>query len=136
MTIYFLKFIHILIALSLLGLSVYCIVLTSSRKYAVANVYQHKKILRIHGLMLLVVMCAILTGTFLVYPTSFTFQTPWIRAAYLLCLIFTAGILLMTFLKRKLVTPKRYVWLIPYFMLTVILMGLVHDAVTKTTFIF
>lgn len=136
MTIYFLKFIHVLVALSLLGLAVYCMTLTASRKYAMANAYQQHKILRLHRLMLLIVALAMLTGTFLVYPKNFTFHTPWIRAAYLLSLIFAAGILLLTFLKKKTKTPQRLAWLFFYFMLSLILIGIVHDAVTKTTFIF
>lgn len=136
MLIYLLKFLHVLIALSLIGLAVYCIVLTSSRKYAIANVHHHNKILRAHRAMLLIIVFALVSGTLMVYPRNFNFHTPWIRAAYLFSAIVIAGMLTMTFLKKKFSTPKRSVWLVFYFVLLVILMTIVHDAMTKTTFLF
>jgi hypothetical protein len=136
MGIYFLKFAHVLVALSLLGLAVYCIVLTGSRKYAIANIHHHNKILRAHRAMLVIVVFALISGSLLVYPKNFTFHTPWIRAAYLFCMVFVAGILGMTLWKKKFVTSKRMTWLTLYILLIIILLGLVHDAVTKTTFLF
>jgi uncharacterized membrane protein SirB2 len=81
--------------------------------------------------MLYFSLFAILTGTLLVYPKHFTFHTPWIQAAYLLVTIFSLGILT---LQKKNKIP-RLIKLFSYLILIVILIGVIHDAVTKSTFI-
>ncbi len=112
MLINFLKFFHVLFALSLLGSVIYCI--------ALANSYQYKNI---NKFMLWISLFAVLTGTLLVYPKHFTFHTPWIEAAYILTFVFSLGVLLLTLLKRN--------FLFVYFLLGIILIFIIHDAVTK-----
>jgi hypothetical protein len=107
---HFVKFIHILCALGLLGGTTY-------RFMAIT--------FRLNKLFLLLAGLAILTGTLLIYPTHFTFHTPWIIAAYLLTFFYILGVTLSLFLK----TPSRLI----YFFLMVTLILIIHDAVTKTT---
>lgn len=108
--IYFIKFIHILCALGLLGGTTYSLVAVTRQ---------------LNKIFLLAAGLAILTGTILIYPTHFTFHTPWIIAAYLLTFAYILGIRLSLFLKK----PTRLL----YFILIMVLILIVHDAVTKTT---
>jgi uncharacterized membrane protein YozB (DUF420 family) len=73
---------------------------------------------------------ALITGTLLVHPKNFTFHTPWIKAAYLLLIAFSLGILM---LKKYIINP--YLLRFSYFILLIILIFITHDAVTKTTFL-
>lgn len=121
-----LKCIHLLLTLSLLGSIFYCLILVSLKKYT--------ELIRFNRIMLWLLVLTILTGTLLVYPKHFTFQTPWIKAAYIFVFLFgTIVSMLLVFKKRA---YSRAVWGISYFLLMMILIGIVHDAVTKTTFLF
>lgn len=109
----FLKFFHVLIALSLIGLTGYSI---GNSKHA-------------QNLALLVLcLLAIITGTFLVIPKGYHFHTDWIRAAYFLGLLFCGGIL-MVWNRGKWVRAGAFIFLFA------VLIIITHDAVTKSTFL-
>lgn len=124
MIIYLLKFIHVIAALSILGLSIICFILIDKKNLIT---FANKIILSF-------TVFAILTGTFLIYPKNFTFHTPWIQAAYLLTTIIACVMLWFIYFKNHL--KDRWLGRIVYFVLILILIFVVHDAVTKTTFIY
>ncbi len=128
MLVYVLKFVHLLLTLSLLGSTLFCVILASF------NVHpeRHTLIARFSRLMLWLLLFALLTGTLLVYPKHFTFHTPWIQAAYIL--VFLSGTLLSAIYFSRKKTLPRGVMYAGFFVLLTILIAVVHDAVTKTTF--
>lgn len=134
MLIHFLKFFHVLITVGLLGSALYCLILIFSKKAAPAHCVQHDQVTCMNKIMLLLLVLAMLTGTFLVYPKQFTFHTHWIQAAYFLSLLCIFGISLLILFKKKI--KMRSVWMFSYLVLIVILIGIIHDAVTKSTFVF
>jgi hypothetical protein len=109
MLIAFLKFFHLLLILGLLSASLYSFV--SGPRYQRA--------------ILWITVLSVLTGSLLVYPTHFTFHTPWIQAAYVFAGLYSVGILI------TLKYPSRIVC----FILLWLLLFALHDAVTKTTFL-
>lgn len=126
MFIYIIKFIHLLIALGLLGSTLYCVYLISSNTLT--------KITRLNKIILFMSPFALLTGTLLIYPSNYTFHTHWIQAAYIFFILFCIGMICLIFFKEKLTSPWQ--WRITYLLLIIILLFITHDAVTKTTFIF
>jgi hypothetical protein len=141
MLIHFLKFIHILITVSLLGAVIFCVILISSKKFTLRDFYCNNNVTGINKIILWLSVLTILTGTFLVYPKHFTFHTPWIQAAYILILVFSSAIGSLLWIRKKkqlaalLPQFQRWLWLFVYGLLTLILVGIIHDAVTKTTFL-
>jgi len=122
--IFIIKFLHVLFAISLLGSIAYCIITPNSQQLRFLN----------KNIFLLSIV-AIITGTLLVYPRGFTFHTPWIQAAYLLTIIFSFSILLLIYLENKYQVLNKRLRQVLYFLLMILLMLVVHDAVTKTTVI-
>jgi hypothetical protein len=110
MLIHLTKFIHVLLALSLLITTFFCLASNSIKN---------------HKLILILSLVAAITGTLLVYPAHFTFHTPWIKAAYVLLGIFTLVILGLMRFKLKKITL--------IILLAILLIFIIHDAVTKTT---
>lgn len=130
-----LKFIHLLLTLGLLGLTLFCLILTIHKKAVFKQPENHNLITTLNRILLWLLGFALLTGTLLVYPKHFTFQTPWIQAAYVL--VFICGVLIgivLLFFKQK----RKWFWLwgMVYLILLLLLIGVIHDAVTKTTFLF
>lgn len=119
------KFIHMLCTLSLLGGTLYCFVHTAKTR-SLATSTMHRTILYIGTF-------ALLTGTLLVYPKHFTFHTPWIQAAYILVVSYLSIIGLMSRYRGKLIFKYHGIILTIYFSLIVLLVLVIHDAVTKTT---
>lgn len=118
------KFFHLLCVLSLSVSVVFCLALASQKKYDM--------IFRINKTMLVMMPFAMLTGALLVFPSHFTFHTPWIRAAFLLASSFIFAIVLLLFLQKK----KNHLGLqMIYLFLAVILILTIHDAVTRSTFL-
>lgn len=134
MLIHFLKFIHLLSTLGLLGSAIFCLALVCSKKFTAVNLNYPDLLTRLNKIMLVLAFFAMLTGTFLVYPKHFTFHTPWIQAAYLFVMLFSLGVLSLLLLKKK--REQRWLWCLSYLVLIFILIGIIHDAVTKTTFLF
>lgn len=125
-----LKFFHLIFTLSLLGSTVYCLILTLFKQHnAEIGIY----IRQLNHFMLLAGALALVTGTFLVYPKHFTFHTPWIKAAYALVFSFLLGVAWLASNKNR--HKSRWLTRGIYFVLLIILSLIVHDAVTKTTFL-
>jgi uncharacterized membrane protein YozB (DUF420 family) len=123
MLIDLIKFIHLLITLSLLGLTFHCVTTKDTLNLK-----------RINITLFCLGVFAILTGTLLVYPKHFTFHTPWIQAAYVLVVSFCLCVGAMIFFPQKSYTRKSFLRGV-YFILLMLLVVVIHDAVTKTTFI-
>jgi hypothetical protein len=112
---HFIKFIHLLFALGLIGLTSYCIF--SKDTFFRGNI---KKIL------LLMSIFALFTGALLVHQTPYNFHTPWIQAAFILLSIFMIGIVFSFY--KKIDHPFFYS------ILLVLLILISQDAVRKMTF--
>lgn len=125
MLIYLLKFLHVVIAISLLASAFFCLATSGSKNY-LRN--------RLHKNMLWLALLAAMTGSLLVHPQKFTFHTHWILAAYLLVFIFSIGILFLIFLNKKQFWGKKKLESLVYFGLIILLILVVQDAVTKTTY--
>ena len=128
------KFIHLIFALSLLGSILYCLILVSSNKFIPAYLPRRDKINRTNKLAISFCVLAALTGTLLVYPKHYTFHTPWIEAAYLLVLALASTLSGLLFLTRN--QKIRWLWQLTYVILITLLVFVIHDAVTKSTFLF
>jgi uncharacterized membrane protein YozB (DUF420 family) len=89
---------------------------------------------RFNKIILIMSFFALLTGTFLIKPKHFSFHTPWIQAAYLLIIGFVLGILFLNTLSKNKTIRRRWLWRLAYLFLIILLIAVVHDAVTKTTF--
>lgn len=125
------KFIHLLLTVSILGLVIYCFILLCSNSFRKKSDARRQNIIQINKLLLIAVFFAVLTGTLLVYPKHFTFHTPWIQAAYFLVSVFVLMIVMLIFFRKK--QKIQLLWGLIYFMLILLLVGIIHDAVTKTT---
>ena len=135
MLINFLKFFHILLTLGLIGSTFYCLLLITNKKFFSAPLAKTTITLtQLNKIILTLLFFAVLTGTFLVYPKNFTFHTPWIQAAYLFVFIFGVGIFSLIIQRNKL--TKVLLWRATYLFLILILIGITHDAVTKSSLLF
>lgn len=138
MLVNLIKFIHLLCVLGLVGCVLFCTATIIFRKTAGIEHSISQQLGRFSRAILGFSGVAMLTGTLLVYPKAFTFHTPWIQAAYILVLSF---ILTVVLLKRqigpgKTMTPNKCVlFQLAYLGLFILLIVIIHDAVTKTTFI-
>jgi hypothetical protein len=121
------KFFHLVFALSLLGSVIFCFGALYTR--STLTFFS-----RLNKSMLILAPLAMITGSLLVYPKHFTFHTPWIQAAYALVTVFCVSIFMLSFFKN--IINKRWMLQMVYLGLIVILVLVVHDAVTKTTFLF
>lgn len=85
--------------------------------------------------MLGLVLIAMLLGTLLVIPKHYTFHTAWIQAAYIFAgVLFLALLGLINILKKKKNIIQKRFWQAAYLFLIVILICVIRDAVTKTSF--
>jgi hypothetical protein len=121
--IHLIKFMHLLFALSLFATTFICLIYTFSPKFSAS------KRLNAHKLLLVFSLLAMISGTLLVYPKNYTFQTTWIQAAYFLLLLIGFIISLLIFFHKK---PKR-IWAVGYLIILLLLSLIIHDAVRKTT---
>ncbi|HSW68838.1 MAG TPA: hypothetical protein VLI69_01600 [Gammaproteobacteria bacterium] len=128
----FLKCIHLILTLGLLGSTFVCLILVSFRKSAFLNL-QDDTITLLNQIMLWLLVFAILTGTLLIYPKHFTFHTPWVQAAYLF--VFLSGMLLSILIVFRKKRRWRWIWGMSYGLLIIMLVCVVHDAITKTSFL-
>lgn len=125
MLIHFIKFFHVLIALGLMSLILCCLILIGPSN--------QKIIKQFNKTLLLLSPFALITGTLLVHPKHFTFHTPWILAAYLFLFVFCAIIAyILTFQKSF---SGKWRWRAVYLILMGILIVIVHDAVSKSSFL-
>jgi hypothetical protein len=130
------KFIHLLCVLGLLGCILCCVRLVSRSRNVNFTILK-STLNRFNLSVLALSVIAMMTGTLLVYPKHFSFHTPWIQAAYLCLMVFCAGIGLLGIKLRKItMTLKSYSILnFSYLLFFMILLLIIHDAVTKTTLI-
>lgn len=124
MVIDFIKFIHLLFAMGLLGLTAYAITF--------AHPAQLSKLISINKNLIVISLFALITGTLLIYPKHYNFHTLWIQAAYLLIFIYIVSLTLATRLSAKI--SHSWLWRCFYLALVFLLTVVVHDAVTKSTF--
>ena len=124
MLTHFIKFLHVFIALGLLGLTFLCFALNGPQNLT--------KEVRFNKILLILAPFALITGTLLVYPKQYTFHTHWILAAYALLGIFCSLVIFALLLQKKF--TSQWLWKTLYFILLGILILIVHDAVTKTSF--
>ncbi len=124
----FLKFLHVILAMMLLG-----IVLLN----CLSRMKNSRRVFLQIGLL------AGITGTLLIYPRHFTLHTPWIQAAFLLLGLFL--VLVFFFAPKSQIAvfestsnhPKAasgWLWYALTPILALILMIIIHDAVMKTAF--
>lgn len=118
----FVKFFHLILALSLLGSVTFCLV--SARSHSICVNY------RWNVALLWLALLAMITGTLLIHPLHFTFHTLWIKAAYVLFFCFIGCVLAKTFLTMPLWATRGI-----YFILLLLLLCIIHDVVTKTLLI-
>lgn len=124
--VYLLKFIHVLLAISLLGTTVYCIVAVGCKQAS----YHH-----LNKTLLLLSLFALLTGSLLVIPKHYSFTTPWVQAAYIFILSFGLWVTTLLLLKKK-KWLNHPVWgSLSYLFLILLLLVIIHDAVNKSTFL-
>ena len=128
------KFTHLVVALCVLGLTLYALYLTIKGNEKWLSRKWDSWIL---GLLVV----GAITGTFLVYPKHFTYHTPWIQGAYLLFAIAILG-LLFNIISKTLIkknnpagasTKMKVVHITNYCILLLLLIVIIHDAVTKQT---
>lgn len=97
----------------------------------------------INNLLLILTLAALITGSILVYPEHFTFHTHWILAAYALIILFGLNILLLMRLHQKhrkkqspMTSLQIAIWRLMYIVLAIILIIIMHDAVSRATLLF
>lgn len=125
MLIDILKFLHILCALTLFGLVLFNLI---------SLLITPKKMLSIHTDYFSVIVMIILfvTASFLVIPKGYTFATPWINIAFTFLTLIMIQMCLSIYLKIKKNHLKKLLTL-NYGVMVIILMMIIHDAVSKHT---
>lgn len=124
MLVNFLKFFHLLLALGVLAGMFYCLAAIRTHNFNQVSV-------RINRVTIIHALLATITGTLLVYPKHYTFHTPWIQAAYLFMGLVTGILILLIVLRNN--KYYRAICSVAYLLIVLMLMGVVHDAVTKVT---
>ena len=130
MLINLIKFIHILLTLGLFGLTAYCLTFISSSHFTQTK---NDSLTYLNKIILIFAFFAAMTGTLLVYPKHFTFHTPWILAAYVLVFVYSLGVCALILFRKQ--RKYRWLWYCVYGILILILVAVIHDAVTKNTFL-
>ncbi len=125
------KCIHLLLTLSIVGAIFYSFVAVFSPRF---ETKRRAMVIRLNKGLVGLIFFAGLTGALLIYPRHFSLQTPWIQAAFLLVSVCWVVLLGLLAIRHK--TYYRWVCGFVYVLLILILIGVIHDAVTKTTFIF
>ncbi|MBB71599.1 MAG: hypothetical protein CMF50_04320 [Legionellales bacterium] len=73
-----------------------------------------------------------ITGSLMVLPKGYQFTTPWIMAAFIFVGL---AIILAAFALKTNKKPSKWLSNIAYGMLLVIIVSIIHDAVTRQTFL-
>lgn len=124
--VYLLRFLHLLCVLGLLGITSVCIIGIPWRKPDIRWLW---------GILVLG-CCAALTGTFLVSYSKFNFASAWIDAAYILTAWVLMGFSCLFWLHKLHPTSGTIRWPFASVVLLLLLIGVIYDAVTKSTFLF
>jgi L-asparagine transporter-like permease len=139
------KFIHLVFAVSLLASTFVCLALVGSRKFSFLPTANKDRITQLKKFMLFTCLLMLTTGSLLVLPKHYTFHTPWIIAAYILVTVYILTVIVLlrfkhkravTHIDEKISPGQRWLWRLAYLLLLAVLAGLIHDAVTKQTFLF
>jgi hypothetical protein len=128
-----LKSLHVLIAISLMGCAISCLVIVSSKQL---SKQQLTTCYTLNKLMLALVCLAMLLGTLLVHPKHYTFQTHWIQAAYFFVGVFILCLFSLHLVIKKNKLIKKYLWQCAYLALVIIILFIMRDAVTKSSLFF
>jgi uncharacterized membrane protein len=147
MTTHALKLLHLLNGTLLLGtlISSYLVVLYAGRQQSACLFTSLIRSTFIFDIVVLLTLLAqLLTGSLLVHPRHYDFNTPWITAAYILLTVVVSLWILTIFTRinhyRRVAhnnfvsTPKRLH--IYYALILIAVILIIHDAVTKYTFLF
>lgn len=136
------KFLHLLLVLGLVGSLVasYYFSCVSFRRADISlKQATMRYALMIDRISFICMFFLFATGSMLVIPKGFTFKTPWINAAYILLTV-AAGLQVWLYkIKQRLLDRGQFkVTIIMHsvFWLTVVIyIGIIHDAVTKMTYL-
>jgi len=127
MAIHLIKFIHLVAVLGCFAAIIFTI------NNAVKGLLNKQKLRQLILILIFLGLIAFITGLLLVHPKGFTFHTPWIQTANYLMSIFVLAILGLLTVHNKNINPKLIIAL--YASFAILLLLLVHDAVTKSTFL-
>ena len=125
MLIEVLKFLHILCALTLFGIILFNLAHQLTVKKNTLSISTDY-------LSLLIIVLLFGTASFLVIPKGYTFATPWINMAFTLLTLITLQVCLSLYVKIK--KPHlRNMLTLNYGIIIIMLIMIIHDAVTKHT---
>jgi len=138
MYVYF-KFLHLLVAVTLIGFIIAhaALAINCYRQPASPSSHTITFMRRLHLSCITLIFSQVVLGSVLIYPAGFTYHTPWIIAAYLLLGLITLLGLLNGRLTKTL-THARAAFKLKTFVVSNGLMLIcfyliVHDAITKHT---
>jgi L-asparagine transporter-like permease len=121
------KFIHISCMLTLCGLILVNTVLSMQKDQKLASS------IKLDLFCFITIACLYFTGAMLVIPKGFTFITPWINAAFAFVSVISIQIGLGIYLKTFYFNKVKWLISLNYSVMLIILIAIIHDAVTKHT---
>ena len=124
MIIEFIKFLHLLCALTLFGLILFNFFVLAVKKVALSYKTDYAA--------LFVILVLFVTASFLVIPKGYTFATPWVNAAFTFLTVVSAQLGLAIYLKKS-PSPSSSGCSLNYALILLILSIIIHDAVVKHT---
>jgi len=133
MIVALIKFIHVFIAMSILGCAITGFVKVSGKHLTSFKLAQCHKLNKI---ILSLLLCGMILGTALVYPKHYTFHTPWIQAAYLFIAIVILMLGFLRYLIKRQMVKTRIFWQLAYGLLIMMIGFVIRDAVMKSTWLF
>ncbi len=141
---YFAKWIHLCLVLLLLG-AVSASYSFTLRVVKSTDAHWRQQLIRLAGwsdaVSWLSIIVVAVTGTILVYPRGYTFQTPWINAAYVFLALSAICFYVIGSLKDKLIKSDsvsaltRWVYHVLNILIMVVLAVIAYEAVAKSTFL-
>lgn len=126
MSLEIIKFIHIVFALLLFGMVFFNLAYTI--RSTSANTLLATEYIGIAAAMIMLV-----TGGMLVIPKGYLFTTPWINAAFVFLTVVICQIGLSIYLKSHDNQKLNKFLTLNYIVMIIIIVGIIHDAVTKHT---
>ncbi len=145
-TIDIIKFLHIISAITFAGLLVanyfyLTYSLTTKDKSLLHYAYRFNQYA--DGIIFILLVASIITGSLLVHPAKLQFNTPWIMAAYLLFSLTTVAWIVQLIIKwinySRLKTDKPFSFKKSYHAINILififLILIVHDAVMHKTYL-
>lgn len=138
-----LKFIHVLIGVTILGLFVAYYFYFSLTKYEMPAARRMLKLSLITDCFVFIaIMLLFMTGTHLVLANHFSFQTPWIQMAYKIlglltfCWLIIVAIKALNFFKKdQTIFLGKRVFHTCHVLIFILFVLIIHDAVTQSTFL-